>query len=63
MSVRCYAQEPGGGSCNQLTEFMGVITRLAMVGPQWQDELTDEQIGGANLVRDQSDRSNAHNLN
>ena len=63
MSVRCHAQEPGGGSCNQLTEFMGVIARLAMVGPQWQDKLTDEQIGGTNLVRDHSDRSDAHNLN
>ena len=52
MSVRCYAQEPGGGSCDQPTEFMGVITRLAMVGPQCQDKPTDEQIGVANLVRD-----------
>ena len=51
MSVRCHAQEPGGGSCNQLTEFMGVITRLAMVGPQWQDKLTDEQIGGTNWFK------------
>ena len=31
---------------------MGVITRLTMVGPQWQDGLTDEQIGVANLVRE-----------
>ena len=57
-----YVEEPGGGSCVHLTQLMGVNTRVTMVGPHWQDRLTDEQIGVANLVREQSDRSDAHNL-